>query len=252
MTPFEYASVAQNMVKMLAQHMARNMTRNNTAVPMFVRGSSGSLREYLYHIGIQNATLLSHRMDMMIVSCYFYFVQGTLGTHMPCSDLGYLKPVFDPFNSNCVTIQFDREAMSKSNSLDSTAELIPRVQGVEVVMYLDNHRRSILEPYESPELLTGNTEGAMVTVHAHNTVPDTGSTIFLMRPGFSYYFVPRVSLRKRLEPPHGTCQQGIEHRRHIWSLDKQKANYSYSTCGFANMQKFLYEKCGCIVPSYQV
>ncbi len=139
-----------------------------------------------------------------------------------------------------------------SSGQDSLPDSVPRIQGIDVVLYLDNHAVSILEPYVAPQLPIGSSIGAIIFTHAHNTVADTASSSFIMKPGSSYHFTPEVTLRRRLEPPHGTCEEGIEKRKLIWSLDQQNTNYSYYPCGMANIQKVLYERCGCISPTLQV
>ena len=217
--------------------------------------TSASLTEYLSYIGIHNATLLGHKLETMIVSCHFRFAKGVLQSSVPCSDLGHFKAAFNPFHLNCFTISFNRDVLFSSGP-NTLAHIIPRIQGIEIALYLDNHAVSILEPYEAPASptgsTTGSTTGAVVTAHAHGTLADTGASSFLIKPGTSYYFTPEVTLRKRLEPRHGMCEEGIEYRKSFWSLDQQRTNYSYYPCGMANIQRVLYERCGCISPTLQV
>ena len=194
-----------------------------------LEGNSG----FYQHIGIEEASHLSHIWKNVILSCQIYFLDGVLEKSIPCS---YTKLKVRNYRHkdyfNCYKIYGENNRGSRPST------------GMSFLMFIDNVQDRDVKDND----ITIRGRGAVLTIGDRGTFlnPNTGGVYILPKHVNTIRFKPIH--RKRLPKPHGDCLD-IYNQEVVKQVLGNGFNFPYlyteEACLSACIEYKIIEACSC-------
>ena len=193
----------------------------------FLVGRSLMLKPAHYYgfIGMDNATLISHSLESMLVSCQIMLLEGTDTRLVDCKDTVNIQLFSDVDHYNCYTMRLPPPSFPGFLHV-----------GVTLVFHLDNFFTDHLTYFDQTRIDL-RMSGIDLYIHDPTLPPSLGIGVTTLPPGLATNLDFRFQRYSRLSEPYGQCME---------ETVKDNRTYSRSLCYGVCAQQYIADKCGCL------